>query len=132
MEFTTHDLSGTRIHATLRAEDLIPAFLNAADAAIEYWRTNWRERFADELESCGTIDAWDTTLGELERAALRLKVDKYPGRIDGTYADQEAAGYVVESLFDLLDDLAPEGHYFGATEGDGSDFGFWQSDDDGD
>lgn len=32
----------------------------------------------------------------------------------------------LENLFDTLNYIAPEGYYFGAHEGDGSDFGFWQ------
>ena len=31
----------------------------------------------------------------------------------------------LEDLYELLNELAPEGTSFGATEGDGSDFGFW-------
>lgn len=33
-------------------------------------------------------------------------------------------------LFEELEKLAPEGYYFGALEGDGSDFGFWRCHDD--
>lgn len=35
-------------------------------------------------------------------------------------------GYYLDmDLFDLLDSIAPKGSYFGANEGDGSDFGYW-------
>jgi hypothetical protein len=39
--------------------------------------------------------------------------------------DSEFAGEVVHELVDTLNGYAPEGFYFGAHEGDGSDFGFW-------
>ena len=31
-----------------------------------------------------------------------------------------------EDVFDLMNEIAPEGSYFSAHEGDGSDFGFWE------
>ena len=37
----------------------------------------------------------------------------------------ENANEALYQLHDMLNSLAPEGHYFGAHEGDGADFGFW-------
>lgn len=39
---------------------------------------------------------------------------------------EDQAYYCWEVLFDLMNDIAPEGSYFGASEGDGSCFGFWE------
>lgn len=43
--------------------------------------------------------------------------------------NDEQAGWALESLTDRLQDAAPTGFYFGASEGDGACFGFWLSDD---
>ena len=42
------------------------------------------------------------------------------------YWESEQVVWDLEELFDLLNDLAPEGCYFGSSEGDGSDYGFWE------
>lgn len=43
------------------------------------------------------------------------------------YWGSEAAHEFVNELQDALNEHAPAGYYFGAHEGDGSDFGFWET-----
>jgi hypothetical protein len=40
----------------------------------------------------------------------------------------EDATWLVEALFEALNEIAPPFCYFGATDGDGADFGFWADD----
>lgn len=100
--------TGTVVHGTLRAGDLIPAFFeelerrdpDARDALLDDW-----ERMFDPNE---------------DGYALRAYTDDARG---------EDFGYMLEDLFDALGEIAPEGFYFGAHPGDGSDFGFWPVED---
>lgn len=48
-------------------------------------------------------------------------------RLTDAYWDSEEPSYDLETLFDALNELAPPYVYFGAHEGDGSDYGFWPS-----
>lgn len=89
-------------HGTLRTVDLIESFLGE----LELWD---RAKFK-ELHAEVPFDAWDSQ--------------------DNEWWDSEDASYFLnEDLFDALNNVAPEGFYFGAHEGDGSDFGFWPIDD---
>jgi hypothetical protein len=43
--------------------------------------------------------------------------------------DSEQASYLLnESVFDALNEVAPENTSFGSSEGDGASFGFWEND----
>jgi hypothetical protein len=84
-------------HGSLREQDLIPAFEGVLDTA-------------------GV---------EYERPAA---VDKL--LLDQALTDdeqQEVSCYLNETLFDLIDGIAPAGTYFSSHPGDGSDFGFWET-----
>jgi len=93
---------GTLSHGTMRTEDLL-------------------ETFADELERL--------TIRNIDGGHIR-------GRDAGRYfaivaaaramlADTDAAAEHVATLFDVLGEFAPPFCYFGANEGDGSDYGMW-------
>ena len=101
ISFPTDYLNSSVSCGTLRKQDLIPAFLDA--------------------------------LADVDPMAYAQLVLMPFGPVPG-YAqddassdwwDSEDASFLLESLFDALSDAAPEGFYFGAIEGDGSDFGFW-------
>lgn len=86
-------------HGTLRAEDLIPAF----DAVL---RTHG---VMVEQPECVTrlLEGGELTDDEWEQVSW----------------------FVNEDLFDAMDEIAPEGCYFGAHPGDGADYGFWSAED---
>jgi hypothetical protein len=107
---TTIDLRNISLsHGTHRNEDLLPAFLFFLEEHDE--RT--AQRFNSELVELG--------FGHSMCGASGLgNSDEWP---DG-FGDDEASELVHE-MFDAIDRLAPSGYYFGAHQGDGSDFGFW-------
>jgi hypothetical protein len=88
---------GSISHGTLRAIDLLGAFADELDRL--------------EPDHDLTIEA---------RAVLTLA---RAGWVD--IVDSEEASELVTTLSDALNEHAPAYCYFGASEGDGSDFGFW-------
>jgi hypothetical protein len=91
---------GSIISSTLREQDLIPAFEGVLDIAGVGYD---RPQSVDKL-----LQGQSLTNEEQEEVSV----------------------YLNETLFDLLDGVAPEGTYFGSHPGDGSDFGFWETEED--
>jgi hypothetical protein len=89
---------------TLREKDLIPAFI---DVLSELSPEAYQQLM---MPACG--------FSQVPSYALDDK--------DSDWWTSEAAGFVLESLFDALNEYGPEGFYFGANEGDGACFGFWE------
>ena len=86
----------TVIHGTLRPEDLVEAFTD------EYERLGGRP---------SNVELFRSHLARQNFGPSETK--------------EEALSYDLEDLFELLNELAPEGTSFGSHPGDGSDFGFW-------
>ena len=91
---------GTVTEGTMRADDLIPMFLDVAE------------------EMAGRLGDEDAI-----REAKGYRCD-YNSLSDD--APDEEWDYLLEELDTLLDSLAPDGYYFGSRPGDGADFGFWE------
>lgn len=90
-------------HATMREEDLIPCFADFLRDHFEYWP------YYEPVNACD-----------------HLEVDE-----NGCYVDYEEASWLLnEDLFNALNDIAPEGCYFGSHPGDGCDYGFWEIEED--
>ena len=88
---------GTISHATLRPQDLIPAFRDAICA---------------------------TNTGDYDEALSHL-FTILPATDDDPWWNSEEAQDFINTMSDILNDHAPPYLYFGAHVGDGSDFGFW-------
>lgn len=89
-------------HGTMRPQDLIPSFLDALSDV-------WPEAYEGYMvASFPPIPAYVQDEGD-----------------DSEWWASDDAAYLLESLFDQLGECAPDGYYFGAHPGDGSDYGFW-------
>lgn len=104
---------GSISHGTLRTEDLLEAFSSELD-----WQFRRNGNFFSLPENREDGRKIHELCGEAQ--------DQYEE--DGeTLKDESIADEVVQSLSDALNQFAPAYCYFGAHEGDGSDFGFWPS-----
>jgi len=96
---------------TLRTEDLLPAF-------------------ADELSVMEMSETGVKLLREVEDflGAPNDSFLLFPSF--GTLPDWESekAGFLMDELFDALNEYAPPHMQFGAHDGDGADFGWWPTD----
>ena len=99
------ELNESVIRATLRPQDLIPAFLHVIKETPEY------------------VQIIQSNIPELS-----IIFDPTPfNDNDERWGDEYIHYFLNETLFDVLNLYAPEGYYFGAIEGDGSDFGYWKN-----
>jgi hypothetical protein len=84
---------------TMRLEDLISSFFG------------FLEMVKDAVENYAAV----------EKAVSSLVLGQ-----DGYEDIDEAELVLYEDLFDTLNDIAPEGCYFGSHVGDGACYGFWE------
>lgn len=109
-------------HGTLRPEDLGPAFADELDRLRE-------ARVAPRATTERVPVDWVREVGDADRL-----LGEFEGLRQGRGEDWvavEGVGEVLDGLADALDRWAPPGFYFGASMGDGSDFGFWAVDPEG-
>lgn len=102
-------ITGTISHGTLLSSDLITNFYTAL-------------RALDKKAALDIVKEYHTEIAWAMEESLEVCQGEEP----------KDAYWALDALFDALGECAPEGHYFGAHPGDGSDLGFWQCEDDND
>lgn len=99
--------AGTVSHGTMLSEDLAGAFIDVL-------------RFADpEHALVAEYDRVYDAIATLRACSIEPDADSV----------MEWQDELVQSLFDALDSVAPDGTTFSAHPGDGSDYGFWPAED---
>jgi len=92
------------------------------------------ETFTNYSVSHGTLREDDliAAFGKfiIEAAGAGLIGNEYVLRITGDLINiitepEEKIEILNNNIFDLMDEISPDGCYFGAHPGDGSDFGWW-------
>jgi hypothetical protein len=116
---------GTLSHGTYSPDDLIPTFYDALGALVAGHCIPLRSRDQHNayLDALGPWAA--KRAAEARQWAETLTAKCGAEGLD--FSDYEEAYDLLDELFDALNEFAPEGVYFGALEGDGSDFGFWSN-----
>lgn len=102
--------------ATARMEDLVPACVGFLQSVKQV---------------CEIVSEVDNIAEEAEKLQLVEKPgygEYYSDKddIDGNTSEELAMYLFHEDIFDLLNDIAPEGYGFGSHPGDGVCYGFWE------
>lgn len=99
---------GTVSHGTLKTDDLLSSFISE----LEWQMQRNGDYFSDPANHA-------------ERGRLANLIGEAQDAFDDDGELAEDADYILEEITDALSEFAPPYCYFGAHEGDGSDFGYW-------
>lgn len=110
----TVDVIGTVSRATMRPQDVLPAIMGV----LGEYHPNAFNMIQYEL-AFGT----DTRFTQVQASVVYSEMcanDAHPGW------DHEDTSWIISELaWDAMQEIAPEGFYFGSHPGDGCDYGFW-------
>ena len=98
---------GSVSHGTMRPIDLIPLFMGILQ----------KEAPQKAQEILDNYPLLDIALTEYE-----------DGNNSPYFESEEATEVLNNEIWDAMNSIAPKGHYFGSHPGDGSDYGYWEDD----
>jgi len=111
-----HEQSNTVIHAepgvtvsraTMRPQDLIPTFLEVIKETPEYLQLMFQVNPPEHIS---------------------LIQDPTDDDQDPRWESEDMICFLNETLWDILNNYAPDGYCFGSHPGDGSDYAYWRID----
>ena len=119
------DSLGACSYGTLRSVDLLPRLANYLSIALDTVEVRF-ENAGQALKDFeqGFVSEYRHIVADAVEFH-ELNADEY----GSAYPDsvEMDAQEIVASLFDALDQLSPDGQYFGSHPGDGADFGYWEN-----
>ena len=105
----TVDFTGTVVEGTMRPQDVLPAMM---DVMLQYHPE------AYQLVTSTISSEFDLTYMEL------CGHENHPA-----WQDEDMSWIVNEVARDAMNEIAPDGYYFGSHSGNDSDYGYWLEDD---
>lgn len=109
---------GTISSGTLRSNDIVPRFL-------QFLESNAKDEF-DKITSENPDLA--NAYKDREEKHIYGNIMLVEWNEENPFWASEECFDVTCDLIDLIDRLCPQGYYFGQSEGNGSDFGFFEVD----
>ena len=120
-------------HATLKSEHLMESFMNF----IEYGKQIADPIIPEHDEWLNSINVLMEHLrNDLAKYGPFMHMEHYRNVIgtvsmywicndEHEYFQTESCAWLIDELFDVINEASPDGYVFSAHPGNGSDFGFW-------
>ena len=120
-------------HATLKSEHLMESFMNF----IEYGKQIADPIIPEHDEWLNSINVLMEHLrNDLAKYGPFMHMEHYRNYIgnitpywicndEHDYFETESCAWLIDEMFDVIDEASPDGYVFSAHPGNSSDFGFW-------
>ena len=120
-------------HATLKSEHLMESFMNF----IEYGKQIANPSIPEHAQWLNSVNVLMEYLrNDLAKYGPFIRMKHYRNVIgtvsmywvcndEHEYFETESCSWLIDMLFDVINEASPDGYVFSAHIGNGSDFGFW-------